>query len=106
MFYSGKCLAGGSLQYFRITSLLLALVFLPAQIIIASDISDLLEKKGPRAKEVVTKPTITRVSELPRLPVSLRQGEFLIDHPRLSMVLARIYDPSLDSYKIEAGPDG
>ncbi len=85
---------------------MLALVFVPASIIDASDISSLLEKKGPRAKEVITKPTISRVSELPRLPVSLRQYEFLMDHPRLSMVLAHIYDPSLDLYKIEVRPDG
>ena len=85
---------------------MLAIVFIPASIINASDISSLLEKKGPRAKEVITKPTISRVSELPRLPVSLRQYEFLMDHPRLSMVLAHIYDPSLDSYKIEVRPDG
>jgi hypothetical protein len=61
---------------------------------------------GPRTKEVITESTISRVSELPRLPVSLRQYEFLIDHPRLSMVLAHIYDPSLDLYKIEVRPDG
>ncbi len=89
-----------------ITSLLLALVFMQAPITSASDISGLLEKKGPRAKEVITRPTISRVSELPRLPVSLRQYEFLIDHPRLSMVLAHIYDPSLDLYKIEIRPNG
>jgi len=88
------------------TSLLLAIVFIPASLINASDISSLLEKKGLRAKEVINKPTISRVSELPRLPVSLRQYEFLIDHPRLSMVLAHICDPSLDLYKIEVRPDG
>ena len=95
-----------AISCFRIISLSLALVFIPAPIIIASDISSLLEKKGPGAKEVITRPTIVRVSELPRLPVSLRKYEFLIDHPRLSMVLAHIYDPSLDLYKIEARPDG
>lgn len=72
----------------------------------ASDISSLLEKMGPRTKEVITESTISRVSELPRLPVSLRQYEFLIDHPRLSMVLAHIYDPSLDLYTMEVRPDG
>ena len=45
-------------------------------------------------QEVINKPTISRVSELRRLPVTLRQYEFLIDHPRLSMLLAHIYDPS------------
>lgn len=94
------------MSYFKITCLFLAFVFIPASIINASDISSLLEKKGSRAKEVITKPTIFRVSELPRLPVSLRQYEFLIDHPRLFVVLAHIYDPSLDLYKIEVRPDG
>ena len=95
-----------SLICLRITALLLALVFIPAQIISASDISSLLEKKGPAAKEVVTRPTIVRVTELTRLPISLRQAEFLIDHPRLSMTLAHFYDPSLDAYKIEDRPGG
>ena len=94
------------MSYSKITSLLLAIVFIPASIINAFDISSLLEKKGSRAKEVITRPTISRVSELPRLPVSLRQYEFLIDHPRLSMALAHFYDPSLDLYKIEVRTDG
>jgi hypothetical protein len=94
------------MSYFRITSLLIALVFLQTPIVHASDISSLLEKKVPGAKEVINRPTITRVSELPHLPVSLRQYEFLIDHPRLAMVLAHICDPSLDLYKIEVRPDG
>lgn len=95
-----------AISYFIITSLLLALVFIPAPIINASDISGLSEEMGPRAKAVIARPTISRISELPRLPVSLRQYEFLIDHPRLSMVLAHIYDPSLDLYKMEVRPDG
>jgi len=96
-----------AVNYFRIISLLLALLFLPASLTNASpDISGLLEKKGAKAKEVITKPTISRVSELSRLPVSLRQYEFLIDHPRLSMFLAHSYDPSLDLYKIAVRPDG
>lgn len=95
-----------TISYFRLISLLLAFVFMPARIIIASDISGLLEKKCPRAKEIIAKPTISRVSELPRLPVSLKQYEFLIDHPRLSLVLAHVYDPSLDLYKIEVRPNG
>jgi hypothetical protein len=94
------------MSYFRIRSLLLALVFIPASIINASDISSLSEEMDSRAKEVITKPTISRVSELRRLPVSLRQFEFLIDHPRLSMVLSHIYDPSLDLYKMEVRADG
>lgn len=95
-----------AISYFRFISLLLALVFMPAQIINASDISGSLEKKVPGAKEVIARPTITRVSELPRLPVSLNQYEFLMDHPHLSMVLAHSYDPSLDLYKIEVRPNG
>jgi hypothetical protein len=95
-----------SLICFRITSLLLAILFLPALTAGAADISGLLEKKDPRAKEAAARPTIVRVSELPGLPVSLRQYEFLIDHQHLSIVLAHIYEPSLDLYKIEPGPDG
>jgi hypothetical protein len=94
------------MRYFTITSLVLGLIFIPASIFGSSDIADLLAKKGPEAQTVVTKPTLFRVSDLGRLPVSRRQYEFLIDHPRLSMVLAHSYDPSLDLYKIEVGPDG
>jgi len=95
-----------AISYFRFIPLLIALVFMPSQIIYASDISGLLEKKVPRAKDVIARPTITCVSELPRLPVSLRQYEFLMDHPRLSMALARLYDPSLDLYKLVIRSDG
>jgi hypothetical protein len=55
---------------------------------------------------VVTRPTITRISELPGLPVNPRQYEFLIDHPRLAMTLAHICDPSLDSYNVQVRSDG
>ncbi len=82
------------------------LVLIPAFVIGSSDLQSILEKKGPGAKEVVARPTITRVSELPRLPVNLRQYEFLVDHPHLSMTLAHICDPSLDSYKVEVRPNG
>ncbi|HXW69027.1 MAG TPA: hypothetical protein VEJ88_05425 [Dissulfurispiraceae bacterium] len=95
-----------AVNYFRITSLLLALIVIGTSIINASDISGILEKMDTGAKEVISKPTIFRVSELHSLPVSLRQYEFLIDHPRLSMLLAHIYDSSLDLYKIKIGPDG
>lgn len=95
-----------AINYFRLMSLLLAFIFMPAQIINASDISDLLEKKGPRAKEVIARPTITRVSKLPGLPVSLSQYEFLMNHPHLSLIIAHIYDPSLDLYKVEVKPNG
>jgi hypothetical protein len=95
-----------AISYFRFISLLLALVFMHAQIINASDISGVLEKKVSGTKEIIARPTITRLSELPRLPVSLRQYEFLMDHPRLSMALAREYDPSLDLYKVVVRSDG
>ena len=95
------------IRYFSALTLLLVLIALawsPASA--ALDISGILEKKGPRAQEVVSRPTISRVSELSRLPVSPRQYEFLLDHPHLSIVLARICDPSLDLYSIEVRPDG
>jgi hypothetical protein len=79
---------------------------MPAATIDASDNSGIPEKKTPGTEEVMTRPTISRVSEMPPLPVSVRQYEFLIDNLRISMALARIYDPSLDSYKIEVRPGG
>jgi hypothetical protein len=79
---------------------------MPGSLLAAADFPDLLEKKGPRAKEVVTRPTVSRVSALPHLPVNSTQYEFLIDHPHLSMVLARICDPSLDLYRIETRANG
>ncbi len=93
-------------DYSRIISLALALIVMTASVTVASDTSGVLETKDQRAKEVMTRPTISRVSKLPRLPVNLRQYEFLLDHPHLSMVLARIYDPSLDSYKVDVKPNG
>ncbi len=41
----------------------------------------LIRKKGPSASEVVTKPTLFRAVELPGLPVTKGQFEFLLDHP-------------------------
>jgi hypothetical protein len=95
-----------AMSYLRITSQVLGLILMPALLFGSEVIANLLEKKGPEAQKVVTKPTISRVSELPGLPVSAKQYEFLIDHPRLSMVLAHICDPSLDLYKIKIRPDG
>jgi hypothetical protein len=95
-----------AMGYCKTAFLVLAFICMPVSIVNASDLTNLLEKKNTVAKEVVTRPTIARVSELPRLPVSLRQYEFLIDHPRLSMALARMYDPSLDAYKVAVRPDG
>jgi len=86
--------------------LLTAFVLVPVTVMNASDIPDQLAKKGPAGTEVITRPTITRMEELPRLPVSVRQGEFLLDHPHLSMVLARISDPKLDLYRVEVMPNG
>ncbi|MBA4372044.1 MAG: hypothetical protein C0402_04200 [Thermodesulfovibrio sp.] len=90
----------------RITAFFLALALMAGPLFAATDFSDLIEKKGPRAKEVVTRPTVTRISTLQGLPVSAVQYEFLLDHPRLAMVLARICDPSLDLYRIEPRPEG
>lgn len=99
-----------SMRYYRITVLLfvalLALPCMPGSVFAAADIPDLLEKKGPWAREIVTSPTVSRISVLPRLPVNAMQYEFLLDHPHLSMVLARICDPSLDLYSIETRSDG
>jgi len=92
--------------YFRIAALSFALIILSVPIPGAGDFLSLLERKDPRTKDVITKPTLTRVLELPRLPVNSRQYEFLLDHPHLSMVLAHIYDSSLDLYKVKVRPDG
>ena len=67
---------------------------------------DALIKKVPSAAEVVNKPTLFRSVELKGLPVTKRQFEFLLDHPRLSTALARMADPQLDAYKVEVRPDG
>lgn len=95
-----------TLSFIRTATILVVLVFMQSSIYAAVDISGLLDKRGPKAKEVLTKPTITRVSELANMPVSSRQYEFFVDHPRLSVVLARIYDPSLDLYKLSMRCDG
>ena len=92
--------------YTRITALFLAVVFVPALVFAVGDLQGLAGKKAAAVKEVVARPTISRVSVLPGLPVSSRQYEFLLDRPRLSMALAHICDPSLDLYKIEERPDG
>jgi hypothetical protein len=89
------------------------LIFILALLAVASvafsgdnELDAIIRKKGASAAEVVTRPTISRVSKLPCLPVSSRQYEFLLDRPRLSMALAHICDPSLDLYKVEVRPDG
>ena len=92
--------------YLKITTFFLAVLFVPALIYAEGELPGLAEKKAVSVKEVVARPTISRVSALPGLPVSSRQYEFLLDRPRLSMALAHICDPSLDLYKIEVRPDG
>ncbi len=92
--------------YFRIAAFFLLIVFVPALLFAAGDMQGLAGNKAYAVKEVVARPTISRVSALPGLPVSSRQYEFLLDRPRLSMALAHICDPSLDLYKIEVRPDG
>lgn len=92
--------------YTRTAALFLAIIYVPALVFAAGHLPGLAGKKAAAVKEVITKPTISRVSELPGLPVSLRQYEFLLDSPRLSMALAHICDPSIDLYKIEVRPDG
>ena len=91
---------------FRITAIFTTLIFMQSSLFAGEDISGLLAKKGPAAKEVLTKPTITRITDLPNLPVSSKQYEFFIEHPRLSIILARICDPSLDLYSVSVRPDG
>lgn len=92
--------------YTRIAVLFLAVVFVPVLALAVGDLPGLAGKKAAAVNEVVARPTISRVSALPGLPVSSRQYEFLLDRPRLSMALAHICDPSLDLYKIEVRPDG
>lgn len=82
------------------------LIFLLASPPAAEELFGLLEMKGPRAREVLTKPTISRVTDLPNLPIDSRQYEFFLDHPRLSVILARLCDPSLDLYSVSVRPDG
>lgn len=91
--------------YFITVAFLIPLLFISPPLNAAED-ADLLEKKGQRAKEVISKPTIVRVSELTRLPINARQGEFLVDRPHLAMVLARLCDPQLDLYRVRVRPDG
>jgi len=87
------------------TFLGLALVSLPAGVFGAEDLSSLLEKTRPEAKEIITNPAILRESKLPQLPINSRQIEFLIDHPDVALALAHIYAPFLDNYRVEVRPD-
>ncbi len=77
----------------------------PADACGGQESSGLLEKKVHYAEEIAAKPTIFRESNLPHLPLSLKQVEFLIDHPRVSMALAHQYAPFLDNYRVEVRPD-
>jgi len=82
-----------------------ALVCMQAPVFGAVEISTLLEKKGPTAKEIITAPSIFREAKLSRLPISLSQIEFLIDHPRMASALAHLYAPFLDHYSVEVRSD-
>ncbi len=92
--------------YIRIAALFVVAALVPALLFAAGVPQGSTVNRAAAVKEVVTRPTISRVSALPGLPVSSRQYEFLLDRPRLSMALAHICDPSLDLYKIEVRPDG
>jgi hypothetical protein len=92
-------------RYLQIITLGIALICIPVGAFGAEDISSLLETKGPAAKGIVTKPSIFRESKLPRLPVSPKQIEFLIDNPHVALVLAHLYAPFLDDYSAEVRPD-
>ncbi len=86
--------------------LFLSTLFIAVQASADAGEFDSLIKKVPSAADVVNKPTLFRSVELDGLPVTKRQFEFLLDHPRLSTVLARMSDPQLDAYKVEVHPDG
>jgi hypothetical protein len=92
-------------RYFLLAILDVALVCMQTPAIGAEEISGLLEKKGPTAKEIITAPSIFREAKLSRLPISLSQIEFLIDHPRVASALARLYAPFLDRYSVEVRSD-
>lgn len=89
---------------YLISTLFLACVCVPAAIFGAEDVPGLLEMKGPKAKEIVTKPSLFRESRLPHLPVSAKQYEFLVDRPRVALALAHLYAPFLDPYQVEVRP--
>jgi hypothetical protein len=72
----------------------------------AGEFGALVHKEGADALEVVREPTLYRVAELDGLPCSADEFGFLLDRPRISMVLARALDPGLDEYEIQSRPDG
>lgn len=86
-------------------AVLLAWVCSAAAISGSENISGLLEMKRPKAGEIVAKPTLFRESRLSRLPLNLKQTEFLIDNPRVALALAHLYAPFLDPYTVEVRPD-
>lgn len=92
-------------SYFMIATLGLTLTCMPTGIFGAKDLSMLLEKKGPAAKEIITRPSIYRESKLSHLPINQRQIEYLIDHPGVALALAHLYTPFLDNYRVEVRPD-
>jgi len=92
-------------RYFPIITLFLALVCLPAVVFSTEDISSLLEKRGPGAKEIVANPSLFREAKLPHLSISRKQIEFLIDNPHVAVTLAHLYAPYLDRYSVTVQPD-
>lgn len=92
-------------RYFQIITLGLTLLCMPASAFGAEDISGLLETKRPAATTIITKPSIFREAKLPRLPISQKQIEFLIDNPHVALVLAHLYAPFLDDYTVKVRPD-
>jgi len=92
-------------RYFQIITLGLALVCMPMGVSGAEDIASLLEAKAPTAKGIIAKPSISRESKLPHLPISPEQIAFLIDKPHIALALAHLYAPYLDNYSVKVRPD-
>ena len=93
----------------RLTALFTAIVMLSSAGLAFAGLGEfdtLIAKKGPKVKEVLYKPTLYRVAELPGLPVGRDAYEFLLDRPNLSLALARLVDGRMDKYKVEVRPDG
>jgi len=73
---------------------------------IPDEFARLVEVKGPGVFSILEEPTLFRVTELDGLPCSSEVFEFLIDRPRLAMVLGRALDPAMDAYEIRETGDG
>jgi len=95
------------------TSAVLLVLLLSAALCVFADIAGvreefgfLEESVGPEAMEVVEDPTIYRVADMQDLPCDAATFEFLLDRPKMSMVLARSVDPSVDDYLFKTLEDG